>query len=686
MTFSAGGSVTKGCKEPGIWQTVNRSPGLRHLISFIHIFAFALATRAEDESNVRDVSFVAECDQTTQKYVIVLPGDFSPQTKYDIVIALHGHGSDRWQFIRQQRDECRAVRDFAQRMGMLLVAPDYRSKTSWMGPKAEADVLQIIKELREQYSAGRIFLCGGSMGGTACLTFAALHPKSIDGVASMNGTANLLEYDNFQDAIAASFGGTKVAIPGEYKRRSAEYWPERFTMPLSVAVGGRDQTVPGGSVLRLANVVSTIGNEDVLVIHRDQGGHSTSYSDATALLQWIVDAQAPLPQLSGKHDSVDGNDAIHFQKLVLTDSYYCDGVSSGDFNGDGNEDLVAGPFWYEGPTFEKSHAFYEPVKLDAEESPSNSMFSFVHDFSGDGLPDILVLGRVHKHSAIWYQNPGKSDGLWESHFAFDRVKGESPTLVDLDGDGVPQVICHWNGSWGSIQPDASNPKGPWKFLPLGSPEDWPQFYHGQGVGDINGDGIVDLILNDGWYQQPNTKNVDSVLPTWKFHRGKFSKGRGGAQMFADDVDGDGDQDVISAVDAHGWGVAWYEQITAGGSPQFREHLIMGDRLQLDRFGAAFTQPHALALADVNGDGLADIITGKRRWAHGPDGDIEPAAPPVVYWFELRRDKNGVRYIPHKIDDQSGVGVQVLATDLNQDGRIDVATASKLGTFVFLQLP
>lgn len=113
---------------------------------------------------------------------------------------------------------------------------------------------------------------------------------------------------------------------------------------------------------------------------------------------------------------------------------------------------------------------------------------------------------------------------------------------------------------------------------------------------------------------------------------------------------------------------------------------MGDRSQLDRFGVAFTQPHALALADVNGDGLADIITGKRRWAHGPDGDIEPAAPPVVYWFELRRDKNGVRYIPHKIDDQSGVGVQVLATDLNQDGRIDIATASKLGTFVFLQVP
>ena len=112
---------------------------------------------------------------------------------------------------------------------------------------------------------------------------------------------------------------------------------------------------------------------------------------------------------------------------------------------------------------------------------------------------------------------------------------------------------------------------------------------------------------------------------------------------------------------------------------------MGDRSQIDQFGVAFTQPHALALADINGDGLADIITGKRRWAHGPDGDIEPGASPVVYWFELRREADqSVRYIAHQIDDESGVGVQVLATDLNNDGQVDIATASKLGTFVFLQ--
>jgi hypothetical protein len=374
---------------------------------------------------------------------------------------------------------------------------------------------------------------------------------------------------------------------------------------------------------------------------------------------------------------------LRFQRQVLTDKYYCDGVATGDIDSDGHLDIVAGPFWYEGPEFKKSHAFYEPVVLAREPSPSNSMFSFVYDFSGDSKPDILVLGRVHKHEAKWYENPGTTDGFWKSHFAFERVRGESPDLVDIDSDGAPEVICHWDGRWGWIYPDASDPYQPWKFHPIGDEEDWPQFYHGEGIGDVDGDGRLDLIINDGWYQQPASPSDDN---SWVFHRHRFSQGRDGAQIFADDVDGDGDNDVISAIDAHGWGVAWYEQQTTDAGSRFTERLIMGDRSRESELGAAFTQPHALAMADIDGDGFQDIVTGKRMWAHGPDGDIEPSADPVLYWFRLtRRDAGGVRYVPHKIDANSGVGVQILAADVDGDARVDVVTASKLGTFVFRNL-
>lgn len=240
----------------------------------------------------KDIEFTADYDGTAQKYVRILPPDFDAEKPADVLIALHGHGSDRWQFVSQDRAECRAVRDVARDRGMILISPDYRAKTSWMGPAAEADLVQIIKELKQRHRVRRVLLCGASMGGASCLTFTALHPELIDGVASMNGTANHVEYERFQDAIAESFGGTKAEVPDEYRKRSAEFWPEKFTMPVGLAVGGKDKSVPPDSVLRLAKKLKT-----VRLLHREEGGHSTNYEDAVEILEFAIKPAASKPNI-----------------------------------------------------------------------------------------------------------------------------------------------------------------------------------------------------------------------------------------------------------------------------------------------------------------------------------------------------------------------------------------------------
>ena len=369
---------------------------------------------------------------------------------------------------------------------------------------------------------------------------------------------------------------------------------------------------------------------------------------------------------------------VRFEKLQLTDLYYCDGIDAGDINRDGHKDIVAGPFWYEGPSFKVKHEFYPAKPFDPPPNPTDSMFSYVHDFNGDGWPDVLVLGRVHLHQAFWYENPQGKFGHWKKHFVFHRVQGETPPFLDADGDGRPELVAHWQNHWGLIQPNWSQPTNEWFFQPITAEGEWHHFYHGTGIGDVNGDGRMDLLLNEGWFEQPKDKSA-----LWTKHEFKFGE-KGGAQMFAYDVDGDGDNDIVSAIDAHGWGLAWFEQVREGGQITFRKHSIMGDRSEEAKYGVAFSQPHALALADIDGDGLLDIVTGKRLWAHGPTGDIEPNGAPVLYWFKLVRESGQApKFVPRLIDDRSGLGVQVTATDVNGDGRVDVLATSKLGSFVFL---
>src|SRR6185295_16474263 len=131
----------------------------------------------------------------------------------------------------------------------------------------------------------------------------------------------------------------------------------------------------------------------------------------------------------------------------------------------------------------------------------------------------------------------------------------SPMLVDINGDKVPDLLCMSNGTLGYATIDPKNPTATWKWNNIsGAPNNgFQKFTHGIGYGDINGDGLTDIIEGSGWWEQP--KGWDGTTP-WTKHAFNFGMG---SQQYGYDVNGDGKTDVITALKAHEWGVVWWEQ-------------------------------------------------------------------------------------------------------------------------------
>jgi len=370
-----------------------------------------------------------------------------------------------------------------------------------------------------------------------------------------------------------------------------------------------------------------------------------------------------------------------FQRQPLSDVYYSEGISAGDLNNDGIKDMVYGPHWYAGPDYGVRQEIYPAVPQPRERYADN-FFNWVYDFNGDGWNDILVVGFPGTPGFV-YQNPGKDGltGLWEKFQVADSVSNEAPQFVDITGDGRPELICTRQGHYGFYVAKSDEPLGAWGFVSVSEKIAPTPFGHGLGVGDVSGDGRMDMLATDGWMEQPAAGAVEG---NWKFHKYPFAPAA--ADMFALDVDGDGDADVITALQAHEYGLAWYENTgTTDGEIIFTQHLIMGKTASDNPYGVLFTEPHAVKLADINGDGLQDIVTGKTYWSHHRSSPMWDGGA-VVYWFELRRTAGQggvteVEWVPHLADGVSGVGRGLVVEDLNRDGLIDIASGGMVGASV-----
>ena len=364
-----------------------------------------------------------------------------------------------------------------------------------------------------------------------------------------------------------------------------------------------------------------------------------------------------------------------FRTLTLNEEFRSEGATFADINDDGINDIVSGPFWYEGPEFRERHA-YTVVKDYSIKVYSDQFFSFTYDFDDDGDLDVLNI-PIPGLAAVWHQNPGgesaNDTSKWMSHVVLEGVDNESPTLTNLVGDQRPELICIHKGDFGYASWDANDPTKPWKFTRVTEGQKLGRFTHGLGIGDVDGDGLNDIIETRGWWKQ---KTPDELF---QFHPFRFAQS-GGSQMFAYDFDGDGDQDILSAQNAHGFGLTWFERRGTGDDFLFVPHPIMTDDIADNEYAIAVSQLHAVGLADIDGDGVKDIVTGKRFFAHGGK---DPGAhqPALLIWFKTDRTGGATQFVPHVIHHRSGVGTQVTLGDIDANGQTDILVGNKLGTYV-----
>jgi len=352
-------------------------------------------------------------------------------------------------------------------------------------------------------------------------------------------------------------------------------------------------------------------------------------------------------------------------------TYRGEACGVGDFNKDGKLDIVALPYLYLAPDF-------KPVQIcevqgDVDESGKGYHDDFMNapiDADGDGWLDVATCTWFAK-KAEWLRNPGAAGGDWSRHLIEEYGNYECGELWDIDGDGkpfeiLPVISCTAWYEPGKL-PDGT--RGMIKHLISEKPMKW-----GAGVGDVNGDGRPDVIRPDGWFEGP----ADPRTGTWKEHPLDISGRPDGikgdtAQILVYDVNADGLPDLIASA-AHDYGIYWFEQTRNGEEVTWVQHLI----------DKSWSQAHSLALADINGDGTPDLITGKRFMAHnGSDpGETEPLG---VYWYELKRGPNPT-WTKHVISYNEGIGsgLNIIAADLDGDGDLDIIVTGKWGGPVWFE--
>lgn len=350
-----------------------------------------------------------------------------------------------------------------------------------------------------------------------------------------------------------------------------------------------------------------------------------------------------------------------------------EGVAAADVDGDGKIDVIAGRNWYKGGDWVP-----RPLRIIEDwNGYVQSNGDYLYDVNGNGRMDVIA-GSFLPTEVNWFENPGEEamrlGKMWPKHLLVDTgdTTNEGQLFEDIDGDGRPEwIVNSWRKGvpmriWRLVDCPKQESGAVVKLEPttLGETANG----HGIGIGDINGDGRIDVLVGEGWYEQPESNPWGQP---WKFH--KDWDLQASLPMLVRDLDGDGKNDIVFGY-GHDFGLFWWKNLGPDDSGKIRWKETLIDR--------GFSQPHSMVFADLDGDGQDELITGKRVYAHNGN-DPGGKEPPCLYYYKW--NAASANFKRHVIDEgRVGTGLQIVAQDLNGDGKTDIAVAGKSGTYVLLQ--
>jgi hypothetical protein len=317
-----------------------------------------------------------------------------------------------------------------------------------------------------------------------------------------------------------------------------------------------------------------------------------------------------------------------------------DSVAVGDFNGDGSLDLAATNSYGRDVGVLLGNgdgSFQAPHYFAAHDGQSVT----VSDLNGDGIPDLITGSSVLL---------GNGDGSFQAPRNF---VGESRTAVgDFNGDGIPDLAVVAPG--GGVSVLLGNGDG--TFAPTAAPSYAAgDFVESLAVGDFNGDGIPDLaVANDAYYSGTVSVLLGNADGSFQPAR-TFAAGAGPAFVAVGDFNGDGIPDLVVA-DSTSDGVG---VLLGNGDGSFQAPLYFSTGIE--------SQPCSVTVGDFNGDGIPDLVVADRNSGTASvllgngDGSFQRAVNYPIGSFPIF----------------------VAVGDFNGDGRLDFAVTYNLGVAVLL---